>query len=485
MLLASAAVGFQGPVLRSLRGAGLQVEGHLATDLAGLTQALVEQTYDAVIARLPPSLADGLAILRQVQSLEGRAPPVVFVASGVIGEREMEVLAQGAADLVEADRMSRLPIAVRRELLTTTRRRQLEAQVHRLRAARDGWRGLVGSLVEGSTRPTLLVDRDRRAVAVSAPLCRLFGLAPDTAPGVRLDELLGRVPPGLVKELGRAIEEGTAWPGADVELEGAAGEPPRPVRVSARPVSAPRGYLLLVTFEDLASRSELDTRRLRTQRLESVGRLAASLAHDLQNILAALGIHAELLSDLLKDEPDAAEDVEGLREALYQARTICSTVLALGTGDERPPRAVGLNERIRRAEPTLRRLLGGHVELRTALLEPLPHVMLGPGEPDQILVNLTVNARDAMPSGGTLEVRTELEGGDVLLVLTDDGVGMSAAVRDRAFEPFFTTKGPGGGSGLGLATVQRIVARAGGSIELESAPGVGTRCRIRLPSVRG
>ena len=237
--------------------------------------------------------------------------------------------------------------------------------------------------------------------------------------------------------------------------------------------------------------------RLRhSQRMEAIGRLAGGIAHSFNNLLAAIAFQCELLGDRLEERDERRGHVEEIQKAGERAATLARQLLAFGRKQVLQPKVLCLNQVIREMEPILRRLLGEQIRLETRLdpAEAAVHVDLG--QLEQVLLNLIANARDSMPSGGTLAVETQnrelpvgerLRGLDlppgsyVQLTVTDSGTGLSPEVKEHLFEPFFTTKERGQGTGLGLATVHGIVHQSGGRIFAESEPGQGARFTVLLP----
>jgi PAS domain S-box-containing protein len=228
-------------------------------------------------------------------------------------------------------------------------------------------------------------------------------------------------------------------------------------------------------------RRKLEERYRQSQKMEAVGRLAGGVAHDFNNLLTVINGCAELLADQSGLADSARELAAEIRRAGEQAASLTKQLLAFGRRQIVAPTVLDLNDVVRDVEKMLRRLIGEHIEL-VVTVDPGPaRVKADPGNLVQLLLNLAVNARDAMPQGGTLTLRTVVTDSAVVLSVSDTGVGMDAATRARIFEPFFTTKPAGEGTGLGLATAHTIVEHAGGSIAVESEPGRGTTFRIELP----
>jgi signal transduction histidine kinase/CheY-like chemotaxis protein len=241
------------------------------------------------------------------------------------------------------------------------------------------------------------------------------------------------------------------------------------------------------------------------QRLESLGQLAGGVAHDFNNLLAVILNYTSFVSDELTDPAEsgwperlesARSDLGQIRQAAERAAGLTRQLLAFARREVARPQVLDLGKVIIGVEEMLRRTLGEHIELSTSLAGDLWPVLADPGQLEQVLVNLAVNARDAMPSGGTLTIDTSnitvdaatIAGGsearhgrNVRLRVSDTGTGMTAQVIEHVFEPFFTTKEEGAGTGLGLATVYGILAQAGGTIKIYSEPGAGTTFNIMLP----
>ena len=248
---------------------------------------------------------------------------------------------------------------------------------------------------------------------------------------------------------------------------------------------------------DQAERERLEEQLRHSQRMESLGRLAGGVAHDFNNLLTVILGHAGMLRNATATGEDADESVREIVRAGERAARLTGQLLAFTRSQPASPKVLNLNDAIRDLERMLARLMGGHIELATNLEPHLPNIRMDPGHVEQLLINLAVNARDAMPDGGVLTISTEVvlatdairrhrpyvtPGTYVYLAVADTGVGMEESVRVRAFEPFFTTKEKGQGTGLGLSTVYGIVKQAQGYIWCRSMPGRGTRFDIYLPA---
>jgi CheY-like chemotaxis protein len=233
-----------------------------------------------------------------------------------------------------------------------------------------------------------------------------------------------------------------------------------------------------------SERAALEDRLRQAQKMESLGQLAAGVAHDLNNLLTPILIGAEMVRDHLPPDGAAAEHIDSAQTAARNAADLVRQLLAFGRQQVLEVRALDLNEEVRRGLRLLGRLLPESIEIELVLEQGLPAIEADAVQLQQVLMNLVVNARDAMPAGGTIVISTAWRTAQhaVALGVADTGVGMDEATRARIFDPFFTTKERGRGTGLGLATVHGIVHQHGGSIRVDSAPGRGTRFEILLPA---
>ncbi|HJL04653.1 MAG TPA: ATP-binding protein [Polyangiaceae bacterium LLY-WYZ-15_(1-7)] len=249
--------------------------------------------------------------------------------------------------------------------------------------------------------------------------------------------------------------------------------------------------------QETQERAEAESRLMKSQRLEAIGRLAGGIAHDFNNLLTGIQGYAHLLDRELGATHPGAGHVKEIVLATERAASLTAQLLAFARRQVVEPRVLDLNGTVDSLSGLLHRIIGEEITLETELGAEVPPVRMDPGQLEQLLVNLIVNARDALPGGGHVKVATEAlevglaEGEGELppgryarLVVTDDGHGMDAETRERAFEPFFTTRAGAerSGSGLGLATVHGVVRQAGGAVSLESAEGGGTRAVVSLPA---
>jgi signal transduction histidine kinase/ActR/RegA family two-component response regulator len=342
-------------------------------------------------------------------------------------------------------------------------------------------------------------DRELRYVRVNDRLASAMGRTPSEIIGKRPSELLPGIGAEIEQGLSRALS--TDQPVLDLELAGPSprrGDPPREWLATMFPVRTSEWELAGVgsVLVDMSAYKGLERQFLQAQRMDAVGRLAGGVAHDFNNILTAIASFTEFAIRSVPREHAAVDDLEQVRQAVQRAAGLIRQLLAFSRQQVMQPVVLNLSDVVRNLIPMLRRLIPESVALHSFLDPDLWQVRADPVQIEQILVNLVVNARDAMPNGGTLTVTTSQStldedyirdghrdaaiGDYAVLSVSDSGIGMDAATKARVFEPFFTTKAAGHGTGLGLSTVYGIVKQSGGSIWLYSEPGRGTTVKIFL-----
>jgi signal transduction histidine kinase len=248
----------------------------------------------------------------------------------------------------------------------------------------------------------------------------------------------------------------------------------------------------------IAERERAEEGLRQSQKMEAIGQLAGGVAHDFNNILTAILGYGNLLAARVESDPSAREEVGEILKAAERAAALTRQLLAFGRRQVLEPVVLPLNELVTNLENMLARLIGEDVVLLTGLDPSVGNVRADRGQLEQVLVNLVVNARDAMPAGGRLRIETAVAALDeasaarhglpragryAVLAVHDTGKGIDEATAKRIFEPFFTTKEKGKGTGLGLSTVHGIVHQSGGGIAVSSEPGTGTTFRVYLPCV--
>jgi len=359
------------------------------------------------------------------------------------------------------------------------------------------------SLIENSADMMAVLNADATIRYVSPATERVLGWKPEEWIGA---DALSRLHPDELTA-GRAIlnelqDESGGTRTVEARLRHADGSW-RQLEVTCRNLLLTRGVEgFVINAHDVTERQraeralrESEELLLRTQKMDAIGRLAGGVAHDFNNLLTAIQGHSELLlADLDADSP-VRPDLHEIRDAAGRATSLTRQLLAFSRRQVMQPRVLDVNSVVHDMEKMFRRVIGEDIQLVTELMPAAGCVRADPAQIEQVLLNLIVNARDAMPRGGRVTVATsrhevdsvesvegELAAGSyVELTVRDTGVGMAEAVAAHAFEPFFTTKAPGQGTGLGLSTVYGIVKQSGGHVSLTSKPDAGTEIRVLLP----
>lgn len=373
------------------------------------------------------------------------------------------------------------------------------------RQAEEKYRSIVEHAAEGIFQTT----PDGRFLTANPAMARICGFESPEELVVAVTDVAGQlyVEPAVRAELTRALEEHDVVRGFELQIRRRDGstawlsETIWVARDASGAITHYTGMVEDITAQQQAAevRALIETRLRQAQKLEAVGQLAGGVAHDFNNILTAiLGVADLLLLDLTPDDRHYA-DVREILDAARRAAALTRQLLAFSRQQVLKLERLDLNLLVTDGERLLRRVIGEDIHITTALDPGLGTIEADPGQLDQVLLNLAVNARDAMPNGGTLTIRTlnaELDathgtpefevapGPYVLLAVTDTGTGMDWETQSHLFEPFFTTKGTGKGTGLGLATVYGIVKQNRGYIWVSSQPGQGTTFKIYLPRIQ-
>jgi PAS domain S-box-containing protein len=353
-------------------------------------------------------------------------------------------------------------------------------------------------LLDSVGQAVIATDLEGRILYWNRFASSLYGWSAEEVMGRQVYEVISRhTTPPEARKAAERIAADESWMG-EYELKRRDGTT-FPASVVISPIHDQAGTLVgkVGLSYDLTPRKELEEQLRHAQKMEAVGRLAGGVAHDFNNLLTAIRGNVEMaLLELTQSSPLRTE-LEQVLQAAETAASLTQQLLTFSRRQAHAPRVVELNHLVDNNVRLLQRLLGSAIEIVTSLDPDLWPVRVDPGQVDQLLMNLAVNARDAMPQGGVLRVTThnhEVSSGRatthgvtpgryVALTVSDTGTGMDDATRARIFEPFFTTKELGQGTGLGLSTVYGIVQQSGGFIDVESAPGEGSTFRILLPHV--
>ncbi|MEO7093837.1 MAG: ATP-binding protein [Polyangiales bacterium] len=340
------------------------------------------------------------------------------------------------------------------------------------------------ALIENSTDLIAMADFQGRLLFCNAAGRALVGLGPDHDVGKLT---LADFVPENWQERRPMIEGGGSWQGESVLRHFCTGEV-MPVQVSTFLVRDTEGKPLCFASvqHDLRETKRLETELRDAQKMEALGRLAGGVAHDFNNLLTVILSYCAMLARTMEPQSRSAHDVKQIDRAGQRAAELTKQLLAFSRRQVLEPKPLDLGAAVRSMEDMMRRLIGEDIELKINLSASSSCVMADSGQVEQVVMNLVVNARDAMPRGGVLTVETahvSLPAGAFhMLAVTDTGAGIDEQTRAHLFEPFFTTKDRGKGTGLGLSTVMGIVEQSGGHVSVDSEVGRGTTFRVYLPA---
>ena len=475
-------------LVRELRRGGYEAAYQRVDSPSGVRATLEHETWDLVVSDYNIPGFGGLEALALVRD-RGLDIPFIFVSGTISEDQAVAAMKAGASDYFAKGQLKRLLPAIEREL------REAKG-----RAAKRETDMRLAKLVEHAPIGIFRSTPAGKVLSVNAALVRMLGYA-SAADVLHLD--MARDVYADPAERQRLLDEHpytdreydemeATWKRKDgtplhVELIG------RAVRNAAGAIESYETFV-----RDVTEQRRLQRQLLQAQKMEAVGRLAGGIAHDFNNLLTAILGSAELALETLPAGAPEREEVDEVRKAALRAADLTRQLLAFSRQQVIVPKVLNPNDVVGGMDKMLRRLLGEDVELRAALDSDLGAVKVDPSQLEQVVLNLAVNARDAMPEGGTLTIETqnaELDqeyvhghlsaqpGPYVMLAVSDTGVGMDAGTQARIFEPFFTTKEKGRGTGLGLATVYGIVKQSGGWIWVYSEPGHGTTFKVYFPRV--
>jgi two-component system cell cycle sensor histidine kinase/response regulator CckA len=464
------------------------------------------RTVTAGSARLGLELASGLTIPPAVALVDLRLPDMdgleLVSRLHALSKLTQVVVLTGHASLNSALQALREesfdylvkpvpPDQLVRTIRSATDRWRRESLEEEFRQANERFRLLLENLSE----IIVVVDADARVLYASPSIQRVMGQDPESVEG---RSMLDLVDPGQRDEALaylRSLVSGTPGNGVRLRFRHQSG-PWRMLEVLGRNLlDDPVVSGIVLTARDVTERDLLEAQLRQAQKMETIGRLAGGIAHDFNNLLAAIMGSVELALGRAP-EAEVVKDLELIEETARRAAELTQRLLTFSRQKAIEPEIVELASIVSGVERMLQRILGGEVILTTRLQGGTARVMVDPGQMERVLLNLALNARDAMPSGGTLTIETdpveigasppplpEVPNGSYVAVrVRDTGVGMTEELKAQIFEPYFTTKDPGKGTGLGLSTAYGIVRQMGGHIWVDSHPGAGSTFHILLPT---
>ncbi len=481
----------------ALRQAGYVVCVDVVDTPERLLEDLEEDRYDVILSDHNLRDWSGLDALKIVRDC-GKDVPFIVLTGSLGDEAAVDYIKRGATDYVLKDRLARLPLLVGRALEEMALREE-HLRTEEARRASEERLSLIARVIHDVVWDwNLLTDE----VWWSDGLEASFGYRKEeVAPSFQWRH--ARVHPEdaerVLREILGVVQSGEkTWTGEYRFRKGDGSYAHILERLRVISDATGRPVKMLGSMVDITERKRLEDQFRQAQKMEAVGQLAGGVAHDFNNFLTIITGYSELLLERLGPEDGQRANLEQIKRAGERAAALTRQLLAFSRRQVLVPQDLDLNAIVADIDKMLRRLIGEHIELVTIRQEGLGKVRSDPGQIEQVIMNLAVNARDAMPQGGKLTIETanvQLDeeyarrhalvtpGRHVLLAVSDTGCGMDAATQAHVFEPFFTTKGEGRGTGLGLATVYGIVKQSGGHICVYSEVGKGTSVKLYLPHV--
>jgi hypothetical protein len=486
-----------------LRRGGYSVVSERVETAEGFLSALRNESWDLIICDFSMPNFDGIRAF-QLFSEQRLDIPFIFVSGAMGEERAVQAMKAGARDYILKGELGRLNAAVQRELeeaVGRKRRRAAEAA-----KAKDQSRLAVALQATGAGVFEYRIPADESGYC-NDRFAEIFGLTRNELPPFdQLQEwFLDQLHPEDRDRVAECHDDFVSGHSDEFALECRIRHKDgkwRDVTCLADAASRDeQGKVvdLVAVMLDRTQEKHLQEQFRQAQKMEAIGQLAGGIAHDFNNLLTVISSFGEFVLDRLTPDTEVYEDMQEVLKASSRAEKLTGQLLAYSRRRPVAPMVLNANELVSDVDSMLRRLLGESIDFRTVLAPDLWNVRIDSGGLEQVIVNLAINARDAMPKGGKLAIETAnvdvddkyqlTKEADVppgpyaTISVTDTGVGMDSDTQARLFEPFFTTKAPGKGTGLGLATCYGIVKQAGGFIWVYSEQGHGTTFRVLLPSV--
>jgi two-component system cell cycle sensor histidine kinase/response regulator CckA len=461
-----------------LETAGVPVQRDVVTTREDFLRALAATNYDVVLTDYKLPGWSGLEVL-QILHKDERQIPCILVTGAVGEEIAAECIKLGATDYILKDRPARLPLAIRaaiEERNAKERRRETETIRNRL-----------ASIVESSPDAIIGTSETGSILSWNPGAEAMFGYAQAEVMGQPLANLFCQVKDGAEAAFEELLPVNASIQRYEAEGRKKNGEVML-LAVTLSPILHSDGGVsgTSAIVRDVTQEGRRQKELFSNQKMEAIGQLAGGVAHDFNNLLTVINGYARMLKRKACPDP---EKLDAILQAGERGQRLTKQLLAFSRQQMTQLVPVDLNALVNGFLNMLRPLIGAHVELRTTLAPELSCVLADPGQMEQVIMNLVVNARDAMPDGGTIHIETrtvrasgEEEAPTVELSVSDTGMGMTPEVQARIFEPFFTTKEVGKGTGLGLAATRGIVARCDGKLAVTSELGKGTSFSLRLPA---
>ena len=481
-------------MLLELNKVGVQIHHTIVENKNQFRLALKNHSFDAVLSDFNLPAWTGMDALRELRMINKNTP--FLLVTGTLGEEAaVECIKQGVSDYVLKEHMSRLPVVLRRAIAEKKMRDENTEALEALRLSEVRNRDLVEHSIFGICH----VDAGGTLLDGNPALVRILGCNSQTdLQALNFGNDVFRFPEQYAQIMTSCREKGNLH-GAEAEWRRCDGHSIN-VRLHLRFLFDPqRRRAIEVIVEDVTAFRTMERQLSQAQKFEAIGQLAGGIAHDFNNVIGAILGWAELGFDQNRGNPQTADRFARIREQAERAAALTRELLAFARRQVLQPRAIDLNTVTRGLLSFIETVIPKNIVLKvvTAPLEPVKADLT---QMEQVLMNLCLNARDAMPNGGRLVIETEMvdldetycrfypyvkAGRYAVLSLSDTGIGMDLATRDRIFEPFFTTKEVGKGTGLGLATAYGIVKQHNGFIHVYSEPSHGSLFRVYLPVMEG
>jgi PAS domain S-box-containing protein len=471
-----------------------------AASRTDIESALADGACDLVLSDVSSSGLESLQVLDVVHARDTRLPVVIVTGSGSV-EIAIEAMKRGAADYVTKtpQHIQHLPHTIHAVLALQRLDEDRDRAAAVLRQSEASNRAILASAMDC----IIAIDHEGRVIEFNRAAERTFGYTRAEVLGRDMADLI--IPPALRADHRGGLAHYLATSesrimGKRIELTAVRKDGEEfPVELTITRIAGTEPPTFTGFVRDITELRQLQQQSLQAHRMETVGRLAGGVAHDFNNLLTVINNTATLAAMQLVEHDPLQQEFREIRDAGERAALLTRQLLAFSRQQILQPAITSLNVLVAGVSEMLRRLIGEHIALAITTAEDTAPVKVDAGQFEQVIVNLVVNARDAMPDGGTLTIETRnavvqapearrlsiSPGPHVMLAVSDTGAGIDAATCERIFEPFFTTKAAGEGTGLGLATSYGIVKQSGGSLSVRSQIGRGSTFTIYLPHTEG